>query len=85
MCLGQVYYYFTQVISDLGMRRCSTMELQNEQNNPGEHLFDKVLFECEYASSMPPETSCIVASGNSSTVGPGLDSDFGASAGEFLA
>ncbi|CAB1332392.1 unnamed protein product [Coregonus sp. 'balchen'] len=66
------------------MRRCSTMELQDVLNNTGEHQFDMVEFECEYASSIPRETSCFVASDNSSTVGPGLDSDFGASAGVSL-
>eukprot|EP00063_Salmo_salar_P008688 XP_013983523.1 PREDICTED: uncharacterized protein LOC106562930 [Salmo salar] len=66
------------------MRRCSTMELQYVLNNTGEHKFDMVEFECEYASSIPPETSCFVASDNSSTMGPGLDSDFGASAGVLL-
>ncbi|XP_035628355.1 protein huluwa-like [Oncorhynchus keta] len=66
------------------MRRCSTMELQYVLNNTEEHKFDMVEFECEYASSIPPETSCFVASDNSSTMGPGLDSDFGASAGVSL-
>ncbi|KAK6316256.1 hypothetical protein J4Q44_G00137800 [Coregonus suidteri] len=61
------------------MRRCSTMELLN---NIGEHQFDMV--ECEYASNIPPEISCFVVSDNSSTMGPGLDSDFGASAGVSL-
>lgn len=41
-----------------------------------EHHFDKMDLECEYAH-VPPETTCL----NTSTVGPGLDSDFGASAG----
>ncbi|KAM9307094.1 protein huluwa [Pholidichthys leucotaenia] len=40
--------------------------------NPGAAVFDKVEAECE--------TSCL----NSSAVGPGLDSDFGASAGVSL-
>ena len=74
----------TQVTPDQRhMRRCSTMELQYVLNNTEEHKFDMVEFECEYASSIPPETSCFVASDNSSTMGPGLDSDFGASAGEL--
>ncbi|XP_023840167.1 protein huluwa [Salvelinus sp. IW2-2015] len=63
------------------MRRCSTMELLN---NIGEHQFDMVDFECEYSSNIPPEMSCFVVSDNSSTMGPGLDSDFGASAGVSL-
>ncbi|XP_012992657.2 protein huluwa isoform X1 [Esox lucius] len=62
------------------LRRSSTMELQNVLNNAGDHHFDMV----EYASSIALETSCFVASVNSSTVGPGLDSDFGASAGVSL-
>ncbi|XP_067107190.1 protein huluwa [Osmerus mordax] len=65
------------------MRRSSTMELQNVAIDSPEHFFDKVMFECEYAS-IPPEASCIAASVNCSTVGPGLDSDFGASAGVSL-
>lgn len=65
------------------MRRSSTMELQNVAIDSPEHLFDKVLFESEYAC-IPPEASCIAASVNSTTVGPGLDSDFGASAGMGL-
>lgn len=46
--------------------------------NPGvaAHVFDKVDMECEYASP-PSEASCQ----NTSAVGSGLDSDFGASAG----
>uniref|UniRef100_W5MHT1 Huluwa n=1 Tax=Lepisosteus oculatus TaxID=7918 RepID=W5MHT1_LEPOC len=51
------------------IRRSSTMELQNER---------------QAASSIPPEESELVISGNSSTLGPGLDSDFGASAGISL-
>lgn len=47
--------------------------------NPGVavHAFAKVDVECEYQRS---EASCL----NTSAVGPGLDSDFGASAGVFL-
>lgn len=41
-------------------------------------------FEYEYESGMPPNDLCLIASANSSTVGPGLDSDFGASAGKWL-
>ncbi|XP_038590421.1 protein huluwa isoform X1 [Micropterus salmoides] len=49
--------------------------------NPGvaAHVFDKVHMDCEYTSP-PSETSCL----NTSAVGPGLDSDFGASAGVSL-
>uniref|UniRef100_A0A3Q1G4E0 Huluwa n=1 Tax=Acanthochromis polyacanthus TaxID=80966 RepID=A0A3Q1G4E0_9TELE len=39
------------------------------------HVFDKVDMECEF-SNPPLETSCL----NTSAEGPGLDSDFGASA-----
>ncbi|KAJ7988303.1 hypothetical protein DPEC_G00322170 [Dallia pectoralis] len=63
------------------MRRSSTMELLSVLNNSGDHRFDVVEFECEHASSIALETSCFA---NSSTVGPGLDSDFGASAGVSL-
>uniref|UniRef100_A0A3Q1IEZ8 Protein huluwa-like n=1 Tax=Anabas testudineus TaxID=64144 RepID=A0A3Q1IEZ8_ANATE len=43
------------------------------------HLFDKVDQECEYTNP-PSEMSCL----NTSAVGSGLDSDFGASAGVSL-
>ncbi|XP_020509020.2 protein huluwa isoform X1 [Labrus bergylta] len=43
------------------------------------HVFDKVDMECEFIN-VPLETSCV----NTSAVGPGLDSDFGASAGVSL-
>ncbi|XP_035631564.1 protein huluwa [Oncorhynchus keta] len=62
------------------MRRCSTMELMNNK----EHQFDMVDFECDYTSNIPPEMSCFVVSDNYSTMGPGMDSDFGASAGVSL-
>lgn len=57
--------------------RSSTYEMLTDVN-PGAavHVFDKVDLECEY-SNPPSETSCL----NTSAVGPGLDSDFGASAG----
>lgn len=58
-------------------RRCSTVELELVS-------LDKVHIEGELVSSIPQETSCFIASANSSTAGPGLDSDFGASAGEFI-
>ncbi|XP_030623779.1 protein huluwa [Chanos chanos] len=61
------------------IRRNSTMVLPCELESP-----DKVHVECEFASSIPPETSCVVVSANSSAAGPGLDSDFGASAGVSL-
>ncbi|XP_036384233.1 protein huluwa [Megalops cyprinoides] len=71
--------------SNLGpMRRSSTMELQDEMKNMGVNSLDTVKLEYEYASSIPQESSCFVASANSSIVGPGLDSDFGASAGISL-
>ncbi|XP_072309852.1 protein huluwa isoform X2 [Eucyclogobius newberryi] len=43
------------------------------------HLFDKMDMECELSNSLS-EVSCILTS----AVGPGLDSDFGASAGVSL-
>lgn len=46
---------------------------------------NRVHMECEVASSIPPENSYFIASAGSSAasaVGPGLDSDFGASAGK---
>lgn len=60
------------------MRRRSTVELELVS-------LDKVHMEGELISSIPQEASCFVASTNSSAAGPGLDSDFGASAGEFKA
>ncbi|KAG5834274.1 protein huluwa [Anguilla rostrata] len=65
------------------MRRSSTMELLNEIKNTSVNHVDSKL-EYEYASSIPPESLCFIASANSSIVGPGLDSDFGASAGVSL-
>ncbi|XP_072518308.1 protein huluwa [Salminus brasiliensis] len=60
------------------MRRSSTMELELIS-------LDKVHVEGEVISSIPQENSCFVASGSSSSAaGPGLDSDFGASAGVSL-
>ncbi len=57
--------------------RSSTYEMLTDVN-PGVavHMFNKVDIECEYTSP-PSEASCL----NTSAVGPGLDSDFGASAG----
>uniref|UniRef100_A0A8B9LN02 Huluwa n=1 Tax=Astyanax mexicanus TaxID=7994 RepID=A0A8B9LN02_ASTMX len=59
------------------MRRSSTMELELVS-------LDKLHVEGEIISSIPQETSCFVASASSSAAGPGLDSDFGASAGVSL-
>uniref|UniRef100_UPI0037E98E52 protein huluwa n=1 Tax=Semicossyphus pulcher TaxID=241346 RepID=UPI0037E98E52 len=61
-------------------RRSSTYEMLTDVS-PGVavHVFDKVDMECEY-DNPPSETSCL----NTSAVGPGLDSDFGASAGVSL-
>lgn len=58
------------------MRRSSTMELELIS-------LDKVHVDGEIISSILQETSCFIASINSSAAGPGLDSDFGASAGWF--
>ncbi|KAJ8396587.1 hypothetical protein AAFF_G00016530 [Aldrovandia affinis] len=66
------------------MRRSSTMELLNEIKNTAANSLDLTKMGYEYASSIPQESSCFVASANSSIVGPGLDSDFGASAGISL-
>uniref|UniRef100_A0A8C4GKK5 Protein huluwa n=1 Tax=Dicentrarchus labrax TaxID=13489 RepID=A0A8C4GKK5_DICLA len=62
------------------IRRSSTYEMLTDVN-PGVavHVFDKVDMECEYTNP-PSEASCL----NTSAVGPGLDSDFGASAGVSL-
>lgn len=59
------------------IRRLSAYEIQTD-GNPGVavHLFDKDDVECEYVRP-PSEASGL----NTSAVGPGLDSDFGASAG----
>ncbi|KAJ8286977.1 hypothetical protein GJAV_G00045540 [Gymnothorax javanicus] len=63
------------------MRRSSTMELLNEIKNTSVNPVDAIS-EYEHASSIPQES--FIASANSSIVGPGLDSDFGASAGISL-
>ncbi|XP_059214567.1 protein huluwa isoform X2 [Centropristis striata] len=62
------------------LRRSSTHEMMTDVN-PGVAVLvlDKVDIECEYANP-PSEASCL----HSSAVGPGLDSDFGASAGVSL-
>lgn len=59
------------------IRQLSTYDMQTD-GNPGVavHLFDKADVECEYIRP-PSEASGL----NTSAVGPGLDSDFGASAG----
>ncbi|XP_035524010.1 protein huluwa [Morone saxatilis] len=64
----------------VGHSRSSTYEMLTDVN-PGVavHVFDKVDMECEY-TNLPSEASCL----NTSAVGPGLDSDFGASAGVSL-
>ncbi|KAF4076967.1 hypothetical protein AMELA_G00202810 [Ameiurus melas] len=59
------------------MRRTSSVELELVS-------LDKVHMEGELVSSIPQETSCFIASASSSAAGPGLDSDFGASAGVSL-
>ncbi|XP_051960342.1 protein huluwa [Xyrauchen texanus] len=59
------------------MRRSSTMDLESAS-------LDKIHMVCESASSIRPENSCYVPSSNHSAGGPGLDSDFGASAGVSL-
>ncbi|XP_054469086.1 protein huluwa [Anoplopoma fimbria] len=62
------------------LRRSSTYEMLTDVN-PGVAVlvFDKVDMECEF-TDQPSEASCL----NTSAVGPGLDSDFGASAGVSL-
>ncbi|XP_042365529.1 protein huluwa [Plectropomus leopardus] len=62
------------------LHRSSAYEILTDVN-PGVavHAFDKVDTECEYANP-PSEASCL----NTTAVGPGLDSDFGASAGVSL-
>ncbi|GAA6105303.1 protein huluwa isoform X1 [Tachysurus ichikawai] len=59
------------------MRRSSTVELELVS-------LDKVHLEGELISSIPQEMSCFIASTSTSAAGPGLDSDFGASAGVSL-
>ncbi|XP_035040120.2 protein huluwa isoform X1 [Hippoglossus stenolepis] len=60
--------------------RSSAYEMLTDVNPAAAvYVFDKVDMECEY-NSRPSETSCL----NTSAVGPGLDSDFGASAGVSL-
>ncbi|KAK3555938.1 hypothetical protein QTP86_029752 [Hemibagrus guttatus] len=63
--------------SPLIIRRSSTVELELIS-------LDKVHLEGELVSSIPQETSCFLASTSTSAAGPGLDSDFGASAGVSL-
>nr|XP_046231626.1 protein huluwa isoform X2 [Scatophagus argus] len=60
------------------IRRSSTYEMLTDVV-PGVAAFDKADVVCEYTSP-PSEASCL----NTSAVGPGLDSDFGASAGVSL-
>nr|XP_033502084.1 protein huluwa isoform X1 [Epinephelus lanceolatus] len=71
----------TQETEHVGhLRRSSTYDMLTDVN-PGAavHVFDKVHTECECINP-PLEASCL----NTSAVGPGLDSDFGASAGVSL-
>ncbi|GAA6219361.1 uncharacterized protein LOC108874070 isoform X1 [Lates japonicus] len=62
------------------IRRSSTYEMLTDVN-PGVavHVFDKADMECEYINP-----SSEMSGLNASAVGPGLDSDFGASAGVSL-
>ncbi|KAM4527120.1 protein huluwa [Odontesthes bonariensis] len=71
----------TQETEHVGhIQRSSTFEMLTEVNRGAAvHPFDKVVMECEYTNP-PSESSCL----NMSAVGPGLDSDFGASAGVSL-
>ncbi|XP_066568123.1 protein huluwa [Amia ocellicauda] len=64
------------------IRRSSTMELQNERHQRIRSPMEAMDFH--YASSIPQEGSRVVTSASSSSLGPGLDSDFGASAGISL-
>lgn len=60
------------------LRRSSTYEMLTDVNpDVAALVFDKVVMECESTNPPPSEASCL----NTSAVGPGLDSDFGASAG----
>ncbi|XP_037340989.1 protein huluwa [Pungitius pungitius] len=63
------------------IRRGSTFQMLTDVK-PGVAMlvFDKVAMECEYTDQRPAEASYL----NTSAVGPGLDSDFGASAGVSL-
>lgn len=62
------------------LRRSSTFQMLTDVK-PGIAMlvFDKVAVECEYTDRRPEEASYL----NTSAVGPGLDSDFGASAGKL--
>ncbi|XP_033981864.1 protein huluwa isoform X2 [Trematomus bernacchii] len=70
----------TEVQHEGHLRRSSTHQMLRDLS-PGVAVlvFDKVEMECEF-SNTPSEESGL----NSSAVGPGLDSDFGASAGVSL-
>ncbi|XP_014879509.1 protein huluwa [Poecilia latipinna] len=62
------------------IRRSSTYEKLTEVNAAAPvHPYDKLFTECEH-TNLTSETSSL----NTSAVGPGLDSDFGASAGVSL-
>ncbi|XP_056146385.1 protein huluwa [Lampris incognitus] len=63
------------------IRRSSTLESLTDVNHSfTDYLFDKVDYESDYTCHTSRGTSCL----NISTAGPGLDSDFGASAGVSL-
>ncbi|TSK72015.1 hypothetical protein Baya_2999 [Bagarius yarrelli] len=65
----------------------SEMERENvaPPNSPEQLVTQgRVHLEGELVSSIPQETSCLIASTSFSAAGPGLDSDFGASAGVSL-
>ncbi|XP_041915211.1 protein huluwa isoform X1 [Alosa alosa] len=64
------------------LRQSSTLEVHSDVELG---FLNQVHMECEFASSIPPENSYFIPSVGSSAgsaVGPGLDSDFGASAGK---
>ncbi|CAL8318272.1 unnamed protein product [Lota lota] len=78
---------FSKLTKNLDLiRNSSTLESLaniNDDLGPPLHLFDKVELECEYPlhnNSARMRSSCL----STSMVGPGLDSDFGASAGVSL-
>uniref|UniRef100_A0A665W2L7 Huluwa n=1 Tax=Echeneis naucrates TaxID=173247 RepID=A0A665W2L7_ECHNA len=64
---------------DVHLSRSSYQMLTDVNPGVAVHVLDKANMECEYTSP-PSETSCL----STSAVGPGLDSDFGASAGVSL-
>uniref|UniRef100_A0A8C9VXB9 Huluwa n=1 Tax=Scleropages formosus TaxID=113540 RepID=A0A8C9VXB9_SCLFO len=66
------------------LRRSSTVDMKEELVHLGATSPRDLRFQCGYTSSIPAENSVFVTSASSSTGGPGLDSDFGASAGVSL-